>query len=90
MRISARLLVKGEVLRRNDKRTHSITSGNQLQYKYAIGTIVKKEQYGKFYSGEVVNRGFDDEKKTYEIYYAEDGDREILCEQQLLEIVVNK
>ena len=54
--------MKGEVLRRNDKRTHSITGGNQLQYKYAIGTIMKEEWYGKFYSGEVVNRGFDGEK----------------------------
>ena len=50
---------------------------------------MKKEWYGKFYSGEVVNRGIDGEKKTYEIYYPEDGDREILYEQQLLEIVVN-
>ena len=61
-----------------------------FQYYSIILIIVKKEWHGKFYSGEVVNRGFDDEKKTYEIYYAGDGDREILCEQQLLEIVVNK
>ena len=66
----ARLLVKGEVLKRNDKRTHSITSGNQFEYRYAIGTMVKKEWDGKSYSGEVVNRGLDGEKKTYEIYYS--------------------
>ena len=56
----------------------------------ATGTMVKKEWDGKSYSGEVVSRGLDGEKKTYEIYYVEDGDREILCEQQLLEIMVKK
>ena len=37
-----RLSMKGKVVGRNNTMTHSITSGNQLQYKYAIGAIVKK------------------------------------------------
>ena len=47
-----------------------------------------KKWNGKFYTGEVVNCGFEGEKKTYKIYYAEDNDREIQNEELLLDIVV--
>ena len=51
------------------------------QFKYQAGASIRKQFNGKFYTGEIIECGVDEGYEAYTVVYEEDGDAEVMLEE---------
>ena len=51
---------------------------------------MRKRFYGKFYTDEITECGVDGGRKTYKVVHEEDGDAEVMLEEDINAAVVRK
>ena len=60
------------------------------QAKYQFGATVIKRFNGKFYTGEITEYGVNGGCTTYNVVHEEDGDAEVMLEEDMNIVIVTK